>query len=77
MICKYEDYLKEPYILTLEQMQQIHNDLLTDLGNDPEALELYEELIDAATKYAAMRAKWLQLPRQEKNGYGFPEDFSS
>ena len=66
MICKYEDYLKEPYILTLEQMQQIHNDLLTDLGNDPEALELYEELIDAATKYAAMRAKWLQLPRQEK-----------
>lgn len=59
MICKYEDYLKEPYILTLEQMQQIHNDLLTDLGNDPEALELYEELIAAATKYAAMRAKWL------------------
>ena len=66
MICKYEDYLKEPYILTLEQMQQIHNDMLTDLGNDPEALELYEELIAAATKYAAMRAKWLQLPRQEK-----------
>lgn len=59
IICKYEDYLKEPYILTLEQMQQIHNDLLTDLGNDPEALELYEEPIDAATKYAAMRAKWL------------------
>ena len=47
-------------------MQQIHNDLLTDLGNDPEALELYKELIAAATKYAAMRAKWLQLPRQEK-----------
>lgn len=66
MICKYEDYLKEPYILTLEQMQQIHNDLLADLDNDPEALELYEELIAAATKYAAMRAKWLQLPRQEK-----------
>ena len=50
MICKYEDYLKEPYILTLEQMQQIHNDLLADLGNDPEALELYKELIAAATK---------------------------
>ena len=66
MICKYEDYLKEPYILTIEQMQQIHNDLLADLDNDPEALELYEELIAAATKYAAMRAKWLQLPRQEK-----------
>ena len=47
-------------------MQQIHNDLLADLDNDPEALELYEELIAAATKYAAMRAKWLQLPRQEK-----------
>lgn len=59
MICKYEDYLKEPYVLTIEQMQQIHNDLLADLDNDPEALELYEELIAAATKYAAMRAKWL------------------
>lgn len=57
MICKYEDYLKEPYVLTIEQMQQIHNDLLADLDNDPEALELYEELIAAATKYAAMRAK--------------------
>ena len=66
MICKYEDYLKEPYVLTIEQMQQIHNDLLADLDNDPEALELYEELIAAATKYVAMRAKWLQLPRQEK-----------
>ena len=66
MICKYEDYLKEPYVLTIEQMQQIHNDLLADLDNDPEALELYEELIAAATKYAAMRAKWLQLPLQEK-----------
>ena len=64
MICKYEDYLKEPYILTLEQMQQIHNDLLADLGNDPEALELYEELIAAATPTG-------------KNGYGFAEDFSS
>ncbi|MEI2993074.1 MAG: hypothetical protein V8T85_16225 [Blautia faecicola] len=77
MICKYEDYLKEPYILTLEQMQQIHNDLLTDLGNDPEALELYEELIAAATKYAAMRAKWPAAAPTRKNGYGFPEDFSS
>lgn len=47
-------------------MQQIHNDLLANLDNDPEALKLYEELIAAATKYAAMRAKWLQLPRQEK-----------
>ena len=63
MICKYEDYLKEPYVLTIEQMQQIHNDLLANLDNDPEALKLYEELIAAATKYAAMRAKWLQLPR--------------
>lgn len=77
MICKYEDYLKEPYILTIEQMQQIHNNLLADLDNDPEALELYEELIAAATKYAAMRAKWLQLAALGKNGYGFPEDFSS
>ena len=77
MICKYEDYLKEPYILTIEQMQQIHNDLLADLDNDPEALELYEELIAAATKYAAMRAKWLTVAPTGKNGYGFPEDFSS
>ena len=45
-------------------MQQIHNDLLADLGNDPEALELYEELIAAATPTG-------------KNGYGFAEDFSS
>ena len=35
MSCKYEDYLKELYILTFEQMQQLHNDLLADLDNAP------------------------------------------
>lgn len=47
-------------------MKCLHSELVDEIGNDPDALELYDDLIDAATKYAAIRARWLRMPREEK-----------
>lgn len=65
-MCTFEQYLKEPYALDFQQMQRIHGDLLKEIGEDPEAVELYGELIDAATRYAGIRAKWLRMSKEEK-----------
>lgn len=62
----FEQYLKEPYALDFHQMQRIHGELSEEIGEDPEAVELYEELIDAATRYAVVRAKWLRMSKEEK-----------
>ena len=45
----------------------IHAEMLAELGADMEALELYNELMKVATRYAAIRANWLLLSREEKN----------
>lgn len=62
----YDNYLNEPYALDFDQMKSLHSELLDEIGNDPDALELYDDLIDVATKYAAIRSRWLRMPREEK-----------
>lgn len=62
----FESYLKEPCAMDYNQMQSLHSDLLSEVGNDPDAVEIYEELIDVATKYADIRARWLRMSNEEK-----------
>ena len=64
MVCTYEEYLKQP---KFERMQIIHAEMLAEIGADTEALELYDELTKIVTCYAAIRANWLLLSREEKN----------
>ena len=67
MVCTYEEYLKQPKAITFEKMQTIHAEMLAEIGADVEALELYDELMKVATRYAIIRANWLLLSREEKN----------
>ena len=53
-------------------MEKIHQELIIEIDNDPDALELYEELIDVATRYAAIRSSWRCLSKEEK----IEKDFS-
>ena len=62
----FEKYMEEPHSLSMEQMRDIHRELLEEIGKDLDAVELYEELIAVATRYAAIRAGWQQLSREEK-----------
>ena len=66
MMNTFESYLMEPYILDFNQMQDLHADLLSEINNDTDAIELYEELVDVATKYTSIRVKWGRMTREEK-----------
>ena len=67
MVCTYEEYLKQPKAITFGKMQIFHAEMLAEIGADVDALELYDELIKIATRYAAIRANWLLLSREEKS----------
>ena len=44
----------------------IHAEMLAEIGANAEAIELYDELIKIATRYASIRANWILLSREEK-----------
>ena len=71
MVCTYEEYLKQPKAFTFEKMQMIHAEMLAEIGADVDAMELYDELMKVATRYAAIRANWLLFSREEKNEQDF------
>lgn len=62
----FEKYMEEPHSLSMEQMQEIHRELLEEIEKNQDAVELYEELIAVATRYATIRAGWQQLSKEEK-----------
>lgn len=66
MINSYKEYLTTVKALSIEQMQQIHERMIEEVSADADAMELYDELIAVATRYAEMRAKWLLMEREEK-----------
>lgn len=62
----YEEYTPMEKSLTIEEMEKLHKEMITEIGNDEDALELYEELIIAANKYSAFRSMWCTWSREEK-----------
>ena len=62
----YEEYLLEPKSISLEKMQLLHKEIVTEMGEDEDAEELYEELMECATRYAEFRANWLLWDRKTK-----------
>ena len=66
MITTYEEYLGKNKSLTVEQMEQLHKEILAEIDGDSDAVELYDELIETATRYAAMRAEWLLMSKEKK-----------
>lgn len=66
MTTTYEEYLGMERTLTFEDMQDIHSQMIADVGTDADAVQIYEDLIKASTKYADMRAQWLMLDREKK-----------
>lgn len=66
MIYLYDDYLKKENILTTEVAMSIHQEMYSEIGNDQDALELYEELLRKAIEYSAIRSKWTVMSSEEK-----------
>ncbi|EEQ57881.1 hypothetical protein CBFG_01591 [Clostridiales bacterium 1_7_47FAA] len=66
MISTYGNYLPMEKSLSLEDMVKLHNEMVLEIGSDSDALELYDELVETATRYASFRAQWCLLSREEK-----------
>ena len=60
----YEEYLEEPKSLDLETALKLHKEILEEIGTDQDALELYEELSQAAAKYSYFRSNWFLWDRE-------------
>ena len=62
----YDEYLKSKRSLSFEEMQELHREITEEIGSDADAMELFEELIRTATRYAGYRADWLLLDNIQK-----------
>ena len=62
----YQEYLKEQKTLTLDQMSQLHEEMMEEIKNDSDAEELYQDLIQKATEYASFRAEWIFMSQDDK-----------
>ena len=58
MFSKYEEYLPMDKSLSFEEMADLHRQMMLSIGNDSDALELYEELIQTANQYSTFRSNW-------------------
>ena len=41
MIKTYNDYIEEPLCITLEESQKIHSEIISEIGSNEEAMEIY------------------------------------
>ncbi|MCD8083719.1 MAG: hypothetical protein LUE86_09495 [Clostridiales bacterium] len=66
MIPTYEEYLSKEKSLDFEEMTALHHKIVSEIGNDPDALELYDELVQVATYYSNIRSQWFLWNREER-----------
>lgn len=66
MLSTYEEHQSQPMSLTFEEMASLHREMATEVGKNPDALSLYEDLLALAIKYADVRAHWTLWDREKK-----------
>lgn len=64
MVYTYEEYLEKPKSITMENCLDIHHRMIEEIGDDEDAIELYDELLEKAVKYAKIRAEWTFMDRE-------------
>lgn len=62
----YKEYLPSTLSLTLEEMDQIHVQMLQGIRSNPDATELYQDLLAQALKYFQYRVNWALWNREEQ-----------
>lgn len=62
----YKEYLEMPLALDFSHMVALHEEMIQEVGDDEDAKELYEELVEQATKYAEFRSNWYIWKREER-----------
>lgn len=64
----YEDYLSQDKVIDFERMRIIHENITKEIASvsNDDAVELYDELLEKAIEYAALRARWNNMTMEEK-----------
>ena len=62
----FETYRVMNDSLSMEDFLSIHQRMIDSIGNDEDARELFNELMECAISYADIRARWTLMTREEK-----------
>lgn len=62
----YNNYLQTEKSLTVEEMEQIYQAIMNDIGSDVEAKEFWEDFLEKAIEYAKIRLTWHTLTVEGK-----------
>ena len=65
-VSSYKSYMDNPQSLSFEQTMKIHEEMLSEIGTDETAMEIYTEICDKAARYSGFRSKWLFMSKEEK-----------
>lgn len=63
---EFKDYSSMRYAITFTEMQEIHADMLSEIGNDGGALEIYKTVLTKSIRYTKTRAEWGLMTVEEK-----------
>lgn len=66
MIESYREYISLPKAMSIEKMQELHEEMIAEIGSDSDAAQLYDELLVTAGRYASIRSGWRHLSTREK-----------
>lgn len=66
MISTYDEYMTMPQAMNMEKMISVHRQLVKEAESDPDAIDLYSDLVNSAVKYAAIRAELGAMHRERK-----------
>ena len=58
MIYTYDEYLKMSNTIDIETCLKIHAMMVEEIGNDGDAIELYDEIVEKSVEYTMYRAYW-------------------
>lgn len=61
----YKVYLAFEKAISIERMDKIHKVMIAEIGDDSDALDMYEEFVNADVRYAAFRAECSNDNRQQ------------
>ena len=66
MIPTYKDYLPQIHSIDFETCLKVHDMMMESIGDDEDATELYNEIIEKSIEYTSIRAYWTIKDREWK-----------
>ncbi len=58
MFSTYSDYVTMQKSLTFEEMDHLYQTMISEIGNNEDSLDLYQELLLTANRYSFFRSNW-------------------